>query len=494
MDKNLQHFLEKTRITTEQIEAHVAHPVTKVRFPARSMFVLLRKYAEDFFGKGAEPRMIGLAGLRGTGKTTLLWHTTEYLYQNITKEIFFFNVNILNDLGVPLREALDAFQQHILKGFFRAHKKPLVLLFDEVQDDPHWSKALKILYDEAPNVFVLCTGSSALLLNQSADLARRMRLEKVFPFKFTEFLLAKSHMERVDEIYPIPSLAQELKQALFFSASAKELMQRLKSLQYGKNSMSEYWGKASWIKKQVAGVPSMKDLVWEYISFRNIPGFLLYENKYAILDGLFELIKRVIYEDLPKLRALQDKPSLTLKAERLLLRLAGSDEVNPEKLSRLIGLKKSETEALLKALHEAELIHLLIPFGGPDSRILKNKKAFFMSPSLRRTLLSQIYGKQLAEHFKAQLLEDMVVTYLKRILPESILSFSSSTKSSNPDFVIETHETPILLEVSTGSKTRRQIEGAHIKHRYALIVSEKEGSIRQEGNCIYLSLWNFLLL
>ncbi len=226
MSKDLTGFLGKTRLSKEEINERLRHPITRVKYPARTMFVLLKKYVEDFFHQGAEPHMLCLAGLRGTGKTTLLWHTAEHIYQHITEEVFFFNVNILNDLGISLSEALEAFQTQVLKTTFRKCEKRLVLLFDEIQDDPHWSRTLKILYDEAPNVFVLCTGSSALLLNQSADLARRMRTERLFPFKFTEFLLAQTSMEQLTLVYPPSGLARELKEALFFSPTAEDLIWR----------------------------------------------------------------------------------------------------------------------------------------------------------------------------------------------------------------------------------------------------------------------------
>ncbi|HHJ51104.1 MAG TPA: hypothetical protein ENJ88_09445, partial [Phaeodactylibacter sp.] len=100
MDEQLLYFLKGTRIDAEYMQSRLRHPVTGVKFPARNMFVQLRKYADGFFPKGSEPRMIALAGLRGTGKTTLLWHLAEYIHEHITQEVFFFNVNILNDLGV----------------------------------------------------------------------------------------------------------------------------------------------------------------------------------------------------------------------------------------------------------------------------------------------------------------------------------------------------------------------------------------------------------
>ncbi len=84
--------------------------------------------------------------------------------------------------------------------------------------------------------------------------------------------------------------------------------------------------------------------------------------------------------------------------------------------------------------------------------------------------------------------------YLKRILPESIISFTSSSGQTQPDFVIETREKPILLEVSTGTKSLCQFKQSKIKYRYSITLSEKAGSIQQQENNINLPLWYFLLL
>jgi len=75
----------------------------------------LKKYANDFLKSGSEPRFVSLAGLRGVGKTTLLWQTANHIYLNHHKNIYFFNVNTLNNLGVSLHITLEEFQRHIKK-------------------------------------------------------------------------------------------------------------------------------------------------------------------------------------------------------------------------------------------------------------------------------------------------------------------------------------------------------------------------------------------
>ena len=74
--------------------------------------------------------------------------------------------------------------------------KPLFLFLDEVQYDASWGIALKSLYDRTNKVFILSTGSAALMLNTNADISRRTIFEKMHPLSFTEFLkIAKSKFE-----------------------------------------------------------------------------------------------------------------------------------------------------------------------------------------------------------------------------------------------------------------------------------------------------------
>src|SRR5690606_22822019 len=120
------------------------------------------------------------------------------------------------------------------------------LLFDEVHDDDNWSKTLKILYDEARTAFILCTGSSALLLNQTADLARRMRIEKIYPFKFIEFVAAKTYMENKGKmVYPVTRLSKTLKEALFYSETPEESFNKIKIYE---NNVNIYFSKINSIK------------------------------------------------------------------------------------------------------------------------------------------------------------------------------------------------------------------------------------------------------
>jgi uncharacterized protein len=480
MDENLKYYLENTVVSKSAIESRLTHPITKLRYPTRLVYVLLKKYANDFLKSGSEPRFVSLAGLRGLGKTTLLWQTANHIYLNHHKDIYFFNVNTLKNLGIDLHIALEEFQRHIIKKRFNELSEPITLLFDEVHDDDNWSKTLKILYDEARTAFILCTGSSALLLNSTADLSRRMHILKVFPYSFSELLNSKKALLQ-DEGIEIPNeqLGIKLKQALFFSENAKTAISILTEIGSEINEVI------------LQGNIDLSLLQLQYIEYLNFPNLLFFDDEVIITNSILDLFKRIIYEDIPKL-----KPTFAdfTKIERLILRLAGSDEINPEKLAGVIGVKQNDINELIDILAKAELLNVLLPYGGLDTKIVKNKKAFFMSPSLRRALLSTLYGQNLPDQFRSKLIEDIIVMYLRRVLTDGIISFLSGNDEVNPDFVIETRDKPILLEIGTNKTSLRQLTKSNVNYRYGLLISNGVTEPTLKGDCIQIPLSWFLLL
>jgi len=478
----VQQYIQNTLVSPTVINSRLMHPITGQEYPKRMAYNLLQKYVADFFSEGSEPRMIGLAGLRGVGKTTMLWQLANYAYRNFTTKVYFFNVNAIKNLGGTLFQALELFQTQVLQKRFTESTEPMILLFDEVHDDAEWAKTLKILYDEARWCFVMATGSSALLLNQTADLSRRMHIEKIFPFNFSEYITAKTFTGE-NVISPEINLMYELKQILFYSENCNNAHSALLKLQ---STVNQYWTKISTQSENKSD-----EWIDDYIFYHNIPGFLVYKNRNLINDSIIELFKRVITEDIPQIVHFNTNST---NIEKILYRLAGSDEINVASLSNVLGIRKDEITEIVEILDKAEMLNLLFPFGGIDSRITKNRKAFFMSPSLRRALLSILFGENISETYQSKLFEDVIVLYLKRLLPNTILSFSSATKGVNPDFVIETREKPVLLEIGLGKTSQRQIIKSNIESRYGIVISRNNNELTLKNSTIHLPFKWFLLL
>jgi uncharacterized protein len=473
--KELQKILANSKLSENSIRDNLVHPMLKTTdFKPREVFEEIKDTAHSYFTTGKAVRMIGLAGLRGTGKTTLLWQVADFIYKNHTTNIYFFHIGNLRRYNIGIKELQEGFETYISKSKLWSYKEKIVLLFDEIHEDPNWARDLKILYDEFRIAFAVATGSSALLLQSTADLVTRMLIQHVFPLNFREYLLLTDTVT-----YKIPELRDELENIFLRSKNIKEL---LKSFNTIKPELGNY----------LQEVNSIENCIFDYIVYYNIIRLLIADNKLQVNSLANELIRRVIYEDIPKLSNDFANP---LSVEKILRRLAASDEINIQSLSQSIGIAQEKINANLDVLVKAELLNILYPYGGIDSKINKAQKYYFMSPSIRKVILTPLIGTEVDKDLYAKMLEDIVVLYLKRIFKqESIVSFSSGKGKKNPDLIIETIDKPILLEIGINKKTMKQISNSRIKYKYGIIVNSKINDIEISENIAIIPLKYFLLL
>jgi len=117
-----------------------------------------------------------------------------------------------------------------------------------------------------------------------------------------------------------------------------------------------------------------------------------------------------------------------------------------------------------------------------------------MSPSLRRALYSRIYGARLTASLRAKLYEDTLAMYLKRILSQGVVSFGFG-KKRNPDFVVETMDKPVILEVGVNKKTGTQIK-AYGNYRYGIVVNASldHPEFNDQSRIMFVPLKWFLLM
>jgi hypothetical protein len=85
MDENLKYYLENTVMSKSAIESRLTHPITKLRYPTRLVYVNLKKYANDFLKSGSEPRFVSLAGLRELVKQRFYGKPLIIFISTITK-------------------------------------------------------------------------------------------------------------------------------------------------------------------------------------------------------------------------------------------------------------------------------------------------------------------------------------------------------------------------------------------------------------------------
>lgn len=137
-----------------------------------------RFYRSLFPSLNWEERFLGITGLRGTGKTTMLLQYLKYKVQH-------------QDEALYVTADHTWFYDHSLADLARQFVKygGKQLLIDEVHRYPGWSRELKNIYDGLPELQLIFTASSVLdILKGEADLSRRAITRELPGLSFREYL------------------------------------------------------------------------------------------------------------------------------------------------------------------------------------------------------------------------------------------------------------------------------------------------------------------
>lgn len=137
-----------------------------------------------------DARIIGIKGARGVGKTTILLQHILLNYEDIDKTLY----ASLDDLWFSTHSLIDLVDWADQHGIMR-------LYLDEVHRFEKWSETLKNIYDNYPDISIIYTSSSLLLMdNANVDLSRRQTTYTLYGLSFREYLA----FENIINIQSIP--------------------------------------------------------------------------------------------------------------------------------------------------------------------------------------------------------------------------------------------------------------------------------------------------
>ena len=125
-----------------------------------------------------DARIIGIKGARGVGKTTMLLQHILLNYTDIDKTLYVS----LDDLWFTTHSLIDLVDWADQHGMTR-------LYLDEVHRYEKWSETLKNIYDSYPDMSIVYTSSSLLMMdNAKVDLSRRQSTYTLYGMSFREYL------------------------------------------------------------------------------------------------------------------------------------------------------------------------------------------------------------------------------------------------------------------------------------------------------------------
>ena len=301
-------------------------------------------------------RIISIKGARGVGKTTMLLQHILENYEDIDQTLY----ASLDNLWFATHSLMDLVDWADRHGITR-------LYLDEVHRYEGWSQALKNIYDDYPDMSIVYTSSSLLVLdNASVDMSRRQTPYTLYGLSFREYLelegIFKTDSIPLDEV-----LTHHVKKAMDIVGSIKVAPLFEAYLSHG------YY---PFYRESLEDFPSR-----------------LRETVTVVIDSDLPAVKNVTYETLQKVK-------------KLLMIISEHVPFEP-KISELWRQLSTDNESGLKmlyALEKAQVLALLTAKTRNYKSLTKPDKIFLGNPNLMHVLCPKVdKGNERETFFISQL-------------------------------------------------------------------------------------------
>ena len=364
-------------------------------------------------------RIISIKGARGTGKTTMLLQHILENFEDIDQTLY-ASLDNLWFATHSLMELVDWADRH---GISR-------LYLDEVHRYELWSQSLKNIYDDYPDMSIVYTSSSLLVLdNATVDMSRRQTPYTLYGLSFREYLelegIFKTEAISLDDV-----LMHHVKKAM-------NIVGRIKVAPLFEAYLAH--GYYPFYRESLEDFPSR-----------------LRETVAVVIDSDLPAVENVTYETLQKTKKL-----LMIISEHVPF------EPTMSELWRQLSTDNESGLKMLYALDKAQVLALLTAKTNNYKSLSKPDKIFLSNPNLMHVLCPKVdKGNERETFFISQLRVLHDVRYPKQ-----------------GDFLIDNK---FLFEVGGKNKTFEQI--ADVPNSYLAVDDTEVGS----GCRIPLWMFGFL--
>lgn len=359
-----------------------------------------------------------IEGARQVGKT--------WLMKEFGRQAYAHTVYINFDANSSMAElfAFDLDTDRLIMGLeLYAGRKidpdNTLLIFDEVQEVPRALASLKYFYENAPQYHIVCAGSMlGIALHEGTSFpVGKVDFLKLYPLSFREFLMAAGK-ERFAKLLDILEFGM-------ITSFKQTYIDALKQYYF------------------VGGMPEAVQSFIENKDFNEVRDI----QKRILAAYEQDFSKHAPYEIVPKIRMVWNSIPSQLAKE------------NKKFIYGLVreGARAKEYETAIMWLSDCGLVHKVsrVNAAGIPLKAYEDLKAFklfvadigllgCMTGLRQRTLLD---GNDLFDEFKGALTEQYVCQQLKTIEDLSVYYYTNDRGSCEVDFVVDTGEQIIPLEV-----------------------------------------------
>ena len=439
-----------------------------------------------------------MPGLRGVGKTTILLQLYDYLINKKdidNKDILFLSMDeVVNYFNTNLLAVVDNFLTNIHNTTKTYLDKKIFLFVDESHFDKKWAVSGKIIYDNSQNIFLLCTGSSAIDLEINADIARRSFKEYIYPNNFGDYVYLK----------------HKIKTNYSFSKSLEN--QRFSNV--GKNGVFSktleniiYFGEEKYINEGIRLEEEIQDKLYslknypksEFNQFLKSYGFpfALELDEEDIYNQTFFLINMVIEKDIPAIKSFNTSTNVNIRRILIYLAMARSELVSTQKIADYLAMSSKTVSEILGVLEKTQIIFNIKPYGSAGKIVKKPWKYYFLSPTLKSAINYDIGRFNLdSKKCLGTLAENYVATSLFKLNQTRfhLMGLFYPPEKKGCDFLLRTKlDDMVPIEVGIGKKTKSQLTRAINKYdsKYGVLISNGYSNIQRHNNIIHIPLLSF---
>ena len=476
-EDTVKYLLAKIAEMPEQAEDRLK--TREAPFKPIRTYVKLKKQADEFLeGKNTESRLIIMPGLRGVGKTTLLFQLYKHLREKGVEKnrLLYLSADDLKSyLGKNILDAADTFITEIHRASFPSLKKEIFIFIDEAHSDPEWSQTAKIIFDRSKKIFAVFTGSSALNLKLTTDTARRSDKIQVFPLGFGEYTKLKH------DFYPPDKTAERIRQLIFTGTAA---------------AVKKAQEKEAELTRKLVNIPNPLDKeIEDYLCHYGFP-FGLHLKKTKIYPRIFSMVNRVIEKDIPSIKSFNTETGATISRIISILALQKPGETSDSKIASNLEISASSARDILETLEKTHLIFSVKPYGG-TKKTAKSWKYYFLSPSINAAIRSSLgrYNQRDREMLGV-LTETLAASYFFR-MKETVhapMGLFYDPKEGGADFLLQDGEGKIIpVEIGIGKKKAAQTKKSvsRYKSKHGIVISSSPKTDKK-GSTIFLPLKTFL--
>ncbi|HNQ68517.1 MAG TPA: ATP-binding protein [Bacteroidales bacterium] len=336
--------------------------------------------------------IVVLIGARQVGKTTLMEMYAKKLNpiwlngQNIETASLFSQFSIIERyLQININNELEG-----------------ILVIDEFQYIEKISTILKLLVDKYKNLKVLCSGSSSLQIIQNVEesLAGRVRIIKVFPLNFVEYV-------KFQDI---------------------ELWNKFTLLRINDNTEVLF--------------PKIQQILKEYLTYGGLPKVAKTNDYSEKIELLNDIYQTYLLKDIKEYIKKQDFVAFN-KMLKLLSSQIGN-MLNINEISNTIQLPYRNCEEYINILEQMFIINLLSPYySNTRKEISKMKKIYFCDNGLRNIVYNSFNDIDIRVD-NGQIFENFVFLQLLNKYKNENITYYRTKDNTEIDFVIQTHQGKII--------------------------------------------------